>query len=101
MDCNTCKERQKQAEPIPFIAYESGMARMERTNKRLWVVVIILIVALIASNAVWIYYESQFTEEITETYTSESDDGGIAIVNRDGEVNYGEGYLHPNEKKNP
>lgn len=101
MDCNSCKEKQKQAEPIPFIAYESGMARMERTNKRLWVVVIILIVALIASNAGWIWYESQFTEEVTETYTSESDDGGIAIVNRDGEVNYGEGYLHTDEKKNP
>jgi len=101
MDCTSCKERQKQAEPIPFIAYESGMARMERTNKRLWIVVIILILALIITNGAWTWYESQFEDVVTETYTSESDDGGIAIVNRDGEVNYGEGFLFKDADENP
>lgn len=83
MDCNSCKERQKQAEPIPFIAYESGMARMERTNKRLWVVVIILIVALIASNAGWIYYESSFIDE-SIIVEQENEDGYNNYIGNDG-----------------
>ena len=62
-DCNTCKEKKKSLEPVPYIVHESAMARQERNNKRLWIVVIILIAALILSNAAWIYYESQFIEE--------------------------------------
>lgn len=66
MDCNTCKERQKQAEPVPFIVHEADMARMERTNKRSHVLCIILSVLLLASWGGFIWYESQF-ETVTET----------------------------------
>lgn len=51
---------------------------MERTIKRLWIVVIILIVALIATNAGWIYYESQFVYEettITQEVEQEAENG--------------------------
>ena len=101
MDCQTCKERQKQAEPIPFVAYESGMARMERSNKRLWIIIIILAVMLFGSNIAWTIYENQFADVVEETYSSENDGGGIAIVNRDGSVNYGESDLHTQENANP
>ena len=83
---------------VPYIVHEASMARMERIIKRLWIVVVILIVALVGTNLAWTLYESQFETIVTETYTSESDDGGIAIVNRDGEVNYGESYLHAYEE---
>lgn len=76
-------------------------ALAERTIKRLWILIILLVVLLFGSNAAWIAYEAQFTDEITETYTSEAEDGGTAIVNRDGEVNYGESYLYPDEETNP
>ena len=56
-------------EKIPYIAHESMMARLERTIKRLWILAIILTVALIATNAAWIYYESQW--EVVTTYTQE------------------------------
>lgn len=63
------------------------MSRMERIVKRLWVVVILLIVLLVGSNAMWVVYESQFSKEVTtETYTSETDGGGTAIANGNGEV---------------
>ena len=45
-------------------AYESGQARLERTIKRLWILCLILIFALLGTNAGWLYYESQW--EITE-----------------------------------
>lgn len=101
MNCDTCKEKQKQAEPIPYIAYESGMARMERTNKRLWIVVIILIVALIASNIGWIAYESQFVDE-SWTFDAYADGDSNAIANGDGEVYfYGSESKSDAQKTNP
>ena len=75
----------------------SGLA--ERTIKRLWIVIILLIVLLVATNAMWIYRDRQFTTEVTETYTSEADGGGLAIVNRDGSVvNYGESDLYSQDE---
>ena len=90
-DCTSCKESRR---TVPFIVHEADMARMERTNKRLWIIVIILALMLFGSNIAWVTYENQFTDTVEETYTSEADGGGIAIVNRDGSVNYGESDLH-------
>ena len=42
-------------------------ARMERTNKRLFILVILLIVSLLATNAGWLFYSQQFDEEQTVT----------------------------------
>ena len=55
------------------------MARAERSAKRLWVVVIMLIVMLVATNGAWIWYESQFETVVTnEEYQVEqnTEDGG-------------------------
>lgn len=78
----------------------SGLA--ERTIKRLWIIIILLIVLLVGTNAMWLHYERQFANEVTETYTSEADGGGLAIVNRDGSVvNYGESDLYPDNETSP
>lgn len=86
-DCETCKEKQRMIEPIPFIAHESAMARMERTIKRLWILLMVMLVLLVGSNVAWIVYESQFVEE-EWTYEATTDEGGTAIANGSGEVNY-------------
>ena len=44
-------------------ALEMQGMRADRTNRRLFIIVILLIVALLGSNAGWLYYESQFVEE--------------------------------------
>lgn len=75
MDCNTCAEKRKQAEPVPFIVHEADMARAERNSKRLWIVVIILILALILSNAGWIAYEAQFEDVVTTEIEQDTGDG--------------------------
>lgn len=86
-DCKTCKERRQATEPIPYIAHESAMARMERTIKRLWVLLIVVVVLLVASNGAWLWYESQFEEvTTTESYEANADNGGNAIANGSGEV---------------
>lgn len=77
-DCKTCKERRSATEPIPYIAHESAMARMERTIKRLWVLLIVVVTLLVATNGVWIWRESQFEDVVTTTTqdVTQTNDGG-------------------------
>ena len=71
---------------VPYIVYESAMARLERIIKRLWITILVLIMLLAASNGAWIWYESQWEDVTTTSYEAEANDGGNAIINRDGEV---------------
>ena len=69
-----------------FLAWHEGdMARMERSNRRLWVVIIILIIVLCGTNAAWVYYESQFQviEETKIDAEQETDNGNNFIVGGD------------------
>ena len=69
---------------VSFICHEADMTRLERANKRLFVVVIILIVALVGSNGAWIYYESQFEEISTQIEAEqETSDGSNYVVGGD------------------
>ena len=56
-------------ESVPYIVHEGDMARMDRMNKRLWIAIILLVVLLVASNCGWLWYESQFEDEIVTTTT--------------------------------
>lgn len=47
------KYKDKFDEMVRFF-YESDMARFERINKRLWALCIVLLIALIVSNVLWI-----------------------------------------------
>ena len=86
-DCESCKSKNQQAEDVPYIVHEAELARAERSFKRLWAAIILLIVLLFGSNAGWLYYESQF-EETATTIEAEADDGGNAVANNNGMVNY-------------
>jgi hypothetical protein len=74
-------------ESIPYYVHEGMMARQERTIRRLLILCIIIFLAFVGSNLGWMYYESQFTEEVTTTYTSDATDGGNAVINGNGSVN--------------
>ena len=50
-------------------------ARFERTNRRLWILCIILIFTLIATNAGWLYYESQWQYVQSDTSFEVEQDG--------------------------
>lgn len=74
----------EQDKTIPFYAHEGTMARMERSNRRLWILCIILIVLLAATNGAWIWHESQFVDEIT--VTQDNEDGINNYVGNDGNI---------------
>lgn len=86
MNCETCAERKKQAEPVPFIAHESAMARLERTIKRLWILLIILVVLFVGSNVAWIVYESQWEVYETTEVTQENESGYNSYIGNDGDI---------------
>ena len=73
---------------ISYLSHESAMARMERANKRSFIIILILILALIATNMGWIIYKSQF--ETTETTTIEAEQSGAEVnIVGGGDVSYG------------
>ena len=86
-DCESCKSKNQQAADVPYIAYEAALTKAEFSFKRLWAAIILLIVLLFGSNAGWLYYESQF-EGTATTIEAEADDGGNAVANNNGMVNY-------------
>ena len=89
MDCETCKEKRKvisqTPKDVPYIAHESAVARLERVIKRLWVLALVLIILLAASNAAWIWWESQY-ETIETTITQENADGYNNYIGNDGDI---------------
>ena len=63
---------------IPYYIAESMADRQSLTIKRLWIMCVLLILLLVGTNALWIYYESQF---IYEEYVEQDIDTGDGDVN--------------------
>lgn len=62
------------------------IATMAKTTiKKLWVIIILLILLLFGSNFAWIMYEAQYATE-SWVYEATTDGGGNAIANGEGEV---------------
>lgn len=82
-DCTTCKAKQQQAEPVPFSAHESDMARMEhqtkmldKANKRAWLTNIILIIALFIGVIWYIWRDSQYEDVVTTIQAEQETEEG-------------------------
>lgn len=67
-------------------AIETAIACLERTIKRLWILCILLVVMLVATNAGWIYYEAQFIDEVV-TVEQENEDGYNNFIGNNGDIN--------------
>ena len=73
------------------IAFERMQAKDERNDKWRNIIIIILIAALLLTNGLWIWHESQY-EYVTDDYSVELDtgDGGDAnYIGNDGDIRYG------------
>lgn len=69
---------------IPYIVYESEMTRLERIIKKQFVIILVTLALLVGTNALWIWYESQFEEVTTTTQEVTQDldaEDGDAIIN--------------------
>ena len=76
---------------IPFIVYESESAKSERTIKRLIIALILSIVLIFASNAIWLWAWCQYDYSSNETITTvDGKDGTANYIGNNGDINNGE-----------
>ena len=83
MNCDKCV--QHNPAPVSYLVHESIMVRQERTIRRLWILCLVLIIALVGTNLAWTVYENGFTDQVV-TVEANTDSGGNAIANGLGEV---------------
>ena len=75
---------------VPYIVHEGSLARMERTIKRLFILLITTVLILFASNVIWLYWWNQYeyvTE--TETYSYQQDGSGFNLIGDRNNIDYG------------
>lgn len=70
---------------VPFAAFEVALLRLERTNKRLIAIIVLLTALLFGTNAAWIWYESQFTDEVI-TVEQDTKGGYNNYIGNDGDI---------------
>ena len=87
--CQNCTGYIVERQSVPLAMVELHSAAQERTIKRLWIVIIILIGLLCVTNFAWLVYESQF-EEVTTEVTQENEDGYNNYIGNNGDIVYGE-----------
>ena len=74
MDCSTCKEK---VDPVPFLAHESTIARLERTIKRLILTLVFVTVLWFSTIGMFVWYLNQYD---FESYTYQQDGEGLNII---------------------
>ena len=101
-NCETCKGKEAHApESVPYIVHESSMARMERQIKRLWIAVIVAVVLLFASSAIFTYAWLQYDYSSEEIVTVDGKDGIANYIGNDGDIVNGENHGSETEETNP
>jgi len=76
---------------VPYIAFEGMMARYERHTKRLIIALVITIILMFASNAIWLYEWCQYDYSDTDSTSVDLDatDGNANYIGNDGDINNG------------
>ena len=85
---------------IPFIVYESAMARAERHARRLTIVLIMTIVFLFVSNGLWLYNWIQYDYTSDTTVTVDGAEGTANYIGNDGDIINGQDSGKDNAPEN-
>ena len=84
-NCESCKSKEE-LKDIPYVVYESAMARAERASKRMWAVIVLLIVLLVGTNAAWLWWSNQWETVESWEIVQENDGGYNNYVGNDGDI---------------
>lgn len=90
-DKNTAQEN------VSYIVHEGILAREERHIKRLVIALIVAIILIFASNAIWLYAWFQYDYVSTETITIDGKDGIANYIGNDGDIYNGKNYDQTDE----
>ena len=86
MGCDNCKKKDGEVASVPYLYYESSMARNERTVRRLIVALIVAVSMIFASNFAWLYYWNQYDYESEESVTVDAKDGIANYIGGMGDI---------------
>lgn len=81
---------------IPYIVFESTMARAERQQKRLVIALIVAVVMIVLSNLAWLYVWNSY-EYVGESSVSVEGEGNANYIGNDGDITNGENNSQENE----
>lgn len=87
---------------VPYIVYEGEQARMERHTKRLVIALIITILLLFSSNALWLNVWMQYDyigEEEIQQVKVDAKDGIANYIGNHGDIVNGEHYSQKNSSE--
>lgn len=85
---------------ISQVAFEFTVEKMAQAQKRLVIIIFMLIIALVGSNIAWVIYEAQFEETATtttQTVEQNADNGENHFIGGDYNGN-AESYNNDNNK---
>lgn len=72
---------------VPYIVFESEVARLERTIKRLVILVVVAVALIFASNIAWLLFIGQYDFETTTT--TQNAQGNANYIGQDGDITNG------------
>lgn len=70
---------------VPYIVLEASEARHERIEKRLIIALVIVAIMMFATNALWLYHESQY-DYTTEDVELRSETGNSNYIGENGDI---------------
>lgn len=91
--CNGCGEI-KTPSDVPYVVHESDMNKLERIIKRQWIALILAVIMILASNAMWLYAWSQYDYESYEI--TADGDSNANYIGKDGNI-YNGGFNQSEE----
>lgn len=65
--------KEKEILTIPFVAHESAMNRMEKANKRLWIIIIVMFIGMLT----YLLLPTEVTTEETSQSVEDTSDSEI------------------------
>ena len=96
MDDKQNKVLSNQGRDDVYSIYETSMARMDRQLKRLWIAILVAVIATVATNIAWLIYISQYD---FESYEVTADNDGVAnYIGSDGDIYNGSESFGAKEK---
>ena len=85
--CNNCTPTDLNVS-VPYVVHEAEVSRQERQIKRMWIALIVLMVALFLTNLAWIGVFNSYEYSSEETIYQQ-DGEGTNIIGDSNEVNNG------------
>lgn len=94
MSCENCEiKEEKMPESVPYMVYETAQARNERDKKRLLIALVVSVVLVFISNAIWLWAWMQYDYTSEEIIVDSNDGGNANYIGQNGDINnYGESY---------